>query len=129
MTPTRAIPDPVDAQVGAAVRQLRSKIGQSQQALAKAIGVSFQQVQKYENGGNRISASMLVKIAAAQGMPPAHYFEGLATAGADDLPPEVRDAMAWLATSEAYSLAADLVRMDPKTRRAFALFAAELVRP
>lgn len=56
--------DPVDVAVGARIRLARKMRGRSQQALAEAIGVTFQQVQKYESGTNRVSASMLVRIAA-----------------------------------------------------------------
>lgn len=56
-------PDPIDVAVGARVRIRRRWLGLSQTQLATAIGITFQQVQKYEKGANRISASMLVKIA------------------------------------------------------------------
>lgn len=55
--------DPVDVTVGTRIRFTRKMKNLSQQALAEAIGVSFQQVQKYERGSNRVSASMLVRIA------------------------------------------------------------------
>ncbi|WP_421937289.1 helix-turn-helix domain-containing protein [Phenylobacterium sp.] len=55
--------DPVDVTVGTRIRFTRKMRGTSQQALAAAIGVTFQQVQKYERGANRVSASMLVRIA------------------------------------------------------------------
>src|SRR5262249_47147721 len=58
-------PDPMDIALGAAVRIRRRTIGMSQEALAEQCGVSFQQVQKYENGANRISFSRLVQIARA----------------------------------------------------------------
>src|SRR5690606_22748951 len=58
-------PDPLDVALGAAVRTRRRTIGMSQEALADQCGVSFQQVQKYENGANRISFSRLVQIARA----------------------------------------------------------------
>lgn len=57
-------PDPIDVAVGARIRIRRRWLGQSQTALATALGITFQQVQKYERGTNRVSASMLVKIAA-----------------------------------------------------------------
>lgn len=63
-TSTKA-PDPMDIALGAAVRIRRRTIGISQEALAEQCGVSFQQVQKYENGANRISFSRLVQIARA----------------------------------------------------------------
>ncbi len=58
-------PDPIDVAVGARLRLRRQEARMSQQALAEALGVSFQQVQKYERGVNRISASMLVRAARA----------------------------------------------------------------
>jgi transcriptional regulator with XRE-family HTH domain len=67
----------IDRLVGAQVRRLRRRAGLSQADLAKAIGVSFQQVQKYETAANRISASALVRIAAALNAPIAALFEGL----------------------------------------------------
>jgi transcriptional regulator with XRE-family HTH domain len=58
-------PDPMDIALGAAVRIRRRTLGISQEALADQCGVSFQQIQKYENGANRISFSRLVQIARA----------------------------------------------------------------
>ncbi len=57
-------PDPIDIAVGARIRTRRRATGLSQTQLAEALGITFQQVQKYERGANRVSASMLVKIAA-----------------------------------------------------------------
>jgi transcriptional regulator with XRE-family HTH domain len=57
-------PDPIDAAVAARIRQRRRQLELSQKALAEGLGVTFQQVQKYERGGNRVSASMLTKIAS-----------------------------------------------------------------
>ena len=75
-------PDPedfsrIDALVGARVRTLRERRKMSQTALGESIGVSFQQVQKYERGANRISASALFHIAKSLGVSPADFFEGL----------------------------------------------------
>lgn len=58
-------PDPVDIAIGARMRLRRKSLGISQGALADRIGVSFQQVQKYERGANRVSGSTLVAVAAA----------------------------------------------------------------
>jgi transcriptional regulator with XRE-family HTH domain len=63
--PSTKAPDPMDIALGAAVRIRRRTIGISQEALAEQCGVSFQQIQKYENGANRISFSRLVQIARA----------------------------------------------------------------
>ena len=58
-------PDPVDIAIGARMRLRRKTLGMSQGALADRIGVSFQQVQKYERGANRVSGSTLVSVADA----------------------------------------------------------------
>src|ERR1041384_7794492 len=63
--PSTKAPDPMDIALGAAVRIRRRNLGISQEALAEQCGVSFQQVQKYENGANRISFSRLVQISRA----------------------------------------------------------------
>ena len=57
-------PDPIDVEVGRRIRLRRKALGLSMQALGDHIGVSYQQQQKYERGANRVSASMLVRIAA-----------------------------------------------------------------
>jgi transcriptional regulator with XRE-family HTH domain len=69
-----ALADPVDVAVGARIRLLRKLRGMSQQALAEAAGVTFQQIQKYERGANRVSASMLSRIAQALDTPVAEMF-------------------------------------------------------
>jgi transcriptional regulator with XRE-family HTH domain len=76
MKPT-AGPHPVDVHVGRAVRWRRKLRGLSQQALAERIGLTFQQVQKYETGANRISASALHAISGALEVPVAFFFDGL----------------------------------------------------
>ena len=70
-------PDPVDRHVGARVRLCRRIRGVKQTDLSIAIGLTFQQVQKYENGANRISASKLYAIASALKAPVSFFFEGL----------------------------------------------------
>jgi transcriptional regulator with XRE-family HTH domain len=61
--PQNAAPDPIDIAVGARMRMRRKTLGLTQTALAEALGITFQQVQKYERGANRVSASMLVRAA------------------------------------------------------------------
>jgi transcriptional regulator with XRE-family HTH domain len=68
---------PVDVAVGARVRELRIRAGMSQTKLGDALGVSFQQIQKYENGANRMGASRLVQVATALNVPLAHLFVGI----------------------------------------------------
>jgi len=74
---------PVDVAVGARVRELRIRAGMSQTKLGEALGVSFQQIQKYENGSNRMGASRLVQVATALNVPLAHLFTGVDMAEAD----------------------------------------------
>jgi transcriptional regulator with XRE-family HTH domain len=69
-------PNPVDLHVGARVRMRRKFLGMSQEGLAETIELTFQQVQKYERGSNRISASKLWEIAKALKAPVAYFFEG-----------------------------------------------------
>lgn len=68
----------IDRKLGQRVRSRRLEIGMSQERLAELLGVTFQQVQKYEKGVNRIAASRLHDIAAALELPVARFFEGLA---------------------------------------------------
>ncbi|WP_182084246.1 helix-turn-helix transcriptional regulator [Aureimonas sp. ME7] len=69
-------PNPVDIHVGARVRLRRTMLGTSQEKLGEALGVTFQQVQKYEKGTNRVGASRLQKIAEVLDVPVAFFFEG-----------------------------------------------------
>ena len=68
-------PDPVDVHVGGRLRLRRTLIGMSQEQLAAALNITFQQVQKYERGTNRISASRLYQASRTLGVPVAWFFE------------------------------------------------------
>jgi transcriptional regulator with XRE-family HTH domain len=70
--------NPIDVIVGRNVRERRVAAGLSQEDLGAALGVSFQQIQKYEKGTNRISASRLVAIASVMRVPIATLFDGVA---------------------------------------------------
>ena len=81
---------PVDVHVGKRIRHRRWLVGMTQQQLAEKVGIKFQQIQKYETGMNRISASRLWDIADALDVPVAFFFDGLGhgeTAGPIDEPP------------------------------------------
>lgn len=71
------MPHKVDVHVGQRIRQRRWLAGMTQQKLAELVGIKFQQIQKYETGANRVSASRLWDIADALGIEVAHFFEGL----------------------------------------------------
>ncbi len=77
-------PHPIDVHVGARVRQRRVLLGMNQTKLGDALGMSFQQVQKYENGKNRVSASRLYDLSRVLDVSIEHFFE--------DMPPAVVDS-------------------------------------
>lgn len=73
------IPDPVDVHVGSRIRMRRLLLGMNQETLADALGLTFQQVQKYEGGANRVSASRLSAMAEILGVPISYFFGDLQT--------------------------------------------------
>ncbi|WP_026187596.1 helix-turn-helix domain-containing protein [Ensifer sp. BR816] len=77
----KATPKPVDIHVGRRIRMRRIWMELSQTSLAEQIGVTFQQVQKYEKGTNRVGASRLQQIADALEVPPSYFFEEMPGAG------------------------------------------------
>jgi transcriptional regulator with XRE-family HTH domain len=109
---------PVDVEVGAKVRLHRMALGMSQTDLANHLGVTFQQVQKYEKGFNRISASKLHKAAEVLGLPISDLF------GTPSQPPGTEGSRAsneivqFLSTKEGLLLNRAFVQLtDPKVRR------------
>ena len=98
----RSKPDPVDVHVGGRVRQRRILLGLSQDAVGARLGVSFQQIQKYEQGTNRIGASRLHRLSKILGVSVTYFFEDMsmeaaaaskhrATVIADDAIPTPRE--------------------------------------
>ena len=109
-------PDPMDIALGAAVRIRRRTIGMSQEALAEQCGVSFQQIQKYENGANRISFSRLVQISRAlkcRVTDLMDVFDGADAETAQDL-----DMLTRLRTPGALELLSGYERLTPEARSA-----------
>lgn len=95
-------PDQTDIIVGSRVRMRRLMLDLSQSALAEALGITFQQIQKYEKGANRISASRLQQVANFRQVPVAFFFEGLsgpAKKGARAEEPSVPDHVTEFITS------------------------------
>ena len=114
-------PNPVDLHVGARVRMRRKFLGMSQEGLAETIDLTFQQVQKYERGSNRISASKLYEIAKALKAPVAYFFEGYgeneAVEGFSESESE-QFVHGFLMTTEGIELAEAFPRIkNPKFRR------------
>jgi transcriptional regulator with XRE-family HTH domain len=75
---TERNPNPIDLHVGARIRMRRKILGVSQERLAEDLGLTFQQIQKYERGANRVSASKLYEIAKSLQSSVGYFFEGLA---------------------------------------------------
>lgn len=104
---------PVDIHVGKQIRQRRWLIGMSQENLAKAIGVRFQQIQKYEKGTNRVSSSRLWQISETLGVPISYFFKGLEKPAGVDKLSEPQD---FLSNKEAIDLVRAYYRL-PRTQR------------
>ena len=113
-------PNPIDKHVGSRVRMRRMMMSMSQEKLGDALGLTFQQVQKYEKGTNRIGASRLQQISNILQVPPAFFFEGAPGQTASGLseapsPAYVSD---FLATSDGLALVKAFTRIKkPKLRR------------
>jgi transcriptional regulator with XRE-family HTH domain len=115
-------PNPIDKHVGSRVRMRRMMLGMSQEKLGDALGLTFQQVQKYEKGTNRIGASRLQQISQILQVPVSFFFEG-----APDIPgspqgmteaPSPAYISDFLATSDGLALTKAFMRIkDPKLRR------------
>jgi transcriptional regulator with XRE-family HTH domain len=115
-------PNPTDKHVGSRVRMRRMMLGMSQEKLGDSLGLTFQQVQKYEKGTNRIGASRLQQISHILQVPVSFFFEGApnivpGNSGFDDAPSPayVSD---FLATSDGLALTRSFMRIkDSKLRR------------
>lgn len=117
-------PNPVDVHVGSRVRMRRILIGMSQEKLGDALGLTFQQVQKYEKGTNRIGASRLQAISNILGVPVDYFFDGMPAdettpmLNMADAPDEATYVVDFLATAEGVQLNKAFVRIrDAKLRR------------
>lgn len=120
MMATKA-PNPIDKHVGARVRMRRLLVGMSQEKLGTSLGITFQQIQKYEKGTNRIGASRLQQISEVLGVPVAYFFEDAqgeaipAGFGEQHQSDYVAD---FLATAEGLQLTKSFMKVkDPKVRR------------
>src|SRR6188472_1517435 len=113
-------PNPIDKHVGSRVRMRRMMLGMSQEKLGDALDLTFQQVQKYEKGANRIGASRLQQIAHILQVPVSFFFEGAPGAHQNGLadapsPAYVSD---FLATSDGLALTKAFMNIkNPKLRR------------
>lgn len=118
---TKKSPNPIDKHVGSRVRMRRMMVSMSQEKLGENLGITFQQIQKYEKGTNRIGASRLQHISNVLGVPVSFFFEGAPSGSPsagfseDSSPAYVSD---FLATSEGLALTRAFTRIsDAKVRR------------
>jgi transcriptional regulator with XRE-family HTH domain len=110
-------PDLVDRHVGARLRLLRMQAGMSQEALGNRLGLTFQQVQKYEKGQNRIGASRLYQLSRILRVPVGVFFEGLPDE-TDSAAPVTSPSLSFLSNSEGFELNLAFSRIrDPGARR------------
>jgi len=109
-------PNSIDIHVGCRVRLLRCV---SQQKLADAVGVTFQQMQKYEKGTNQISSSRLHQIAQTLQVPPASLFKGIPRRSArrSTLATSPTHLFKFIAAPDGLAMAKAFMRLDPKLRR------------
>jgi transcriptional regulator with XRE-family HTH domain len=124
-------PNPIDKYVGARLRTRRVLLGMSQEKLGDALGVTFQQIQKYEKGVNRISASRLKQIAQTLDAPIGFFYEGgpTETAGLKGFSePAAGDfVIEFLSTAEGVQLNRSFIRIrDPRVRRRLVELVASL---
>ncbi len=118
----KKVPNPIDRHVGARVRMRRLLVSMSQERLGDALGITFQQIQKYEKGANRIGASRLQQIAKILGVPVEFFFDGAPSGdvGATGLAemPQPSLVSDFMSTSEGVQLTRAFVRIeDPQVRR------------
>ena len=109
-------PDPLDIALGGNIRIRRKSLGISQSSLGEAVGLTFQQVQKYERGKNRVSFSKLVGIAKALDCRVADLIEGLEDAGPTSSSDTGHELLATTGASELLTLYAEV--KAPRLRRA-----------
>jgi transcriptional regulator with XRE-family HTH domain len=124
MMMAKKAPNPIDKHVGSRVRMRRMMLGMSQEKLGDALGLTFQQVQKYEKGTNRIGASRLQQISHILQVPVAFFFEGAPNVPLANQPEGLAEAPSpayvsdFLATSDGLALTKAFMRIeDSKLRR------------
>ena len=116
-------PNPIDKHVGARLRMRRMLVGMSQEKLGQSVGITFQQVQKYEKGTNRVSASRMHQIGQVLGVPVEYFYEGAPSveggpAGFAESPGASYQAENLLSTSEGIQLMRAFTRIaDARVRR------------
>jgi transcriptional regulator with XRE-family HTH domain len=127
---TRRDPNYIDVHVGTRMRMRRQLINMSQERLGELLGITFQQVQKYEKGSNRISASRLFYSAKTLGVPVQFFFDGLPgneTEGGFNESSKGDDFVASMMTPEGIHLAKAFSEADTPQKRKLIASLAKLV--
>jgi transcriptional regulator with XRE-family HTH domain len=112
--------NPIDAQVGNRVRLRRMLIGMSQERLGELLGLTFQQVQKYEKGVNRIGAGRLFEVSRILGVPIEYFYEGAngQTPGGQAAQQNTPPIMEFVSSGEGLQLSLAFMRIkDPRVRK------------
>lgn len=111
------IPDPIDVEVGGKIKAQRRLVGMSQDSLATRLGVTFQQIQKYEKGTNRVSSSRLAMIAEVFGVPPAYFFPGSTVDLGQAVAAAAPELVSFIETNEGRDLNVAFARISSHTMR------------
>lgn len=123
MTENKKKPNPIDIHVGSRIRLRRTMLGMSQEKLGESLGITFQQIQKYEKGTNRVGASRLQNISAILNVPVSFFFEDApgdqpASASSSAEASSSNYVVDFLSSSEGLQLNRAFVKInDPKVRR------------
>ncbi|MTI17897.1 XRE family transcriptional regulator [Rhodobacteraceae bacterium RKSG542] len=120
--PSKKAPNPIDVHVGSRVRLRRMMLGMSQEKLGEGLGITFQQIQKYEKGTNRIGASRLQHIATLLKVPVAFFFEDAPGTPEESHGigenPQTTYVVDFLSSTDGLALNKAFVRIeDPKVRK------------
>ena len=123
----------VDSHVGLKIRARRNLLGLSQTELADSAGITFQQVQKYERGANRVGAGRLMQFSEALGVPPSYFFEGAPTVGKKQPAPQEGELseetiVSFLGTREGAALVRAFMAIKPKPIRQTAIAFLEALK-
>ena len=117
-------PNPIDIHVGSRIRLRRTMLGMSQEKLGESLGITFQQIQKYEKGTNRVGASRLQAISTILNVPVSFFFEDAPDGNPANTPSGMAEASSsnyvvdFLSSSEGLQLNRSFVKItDPKVRR------------
>ena len=115
---TKRNPTEVDAYVGRRIRTSRMLIGMSQERLGELLGLTFQQVQKYEKGVNRVGAGRLFELAEIVGVPVSYFYKDIVTESSETTNERAKRGTDFLLTNEGVQLMEGFMSIkEPKVRR------------